>query len=461
MSLFKDIFTKRFLTRIKKNYPSLFFCFFLILGQFVAFYLIRYQNIYLILFINLIFIFFVLIKKYIFINFFIIGILSFFLQAKSLNFKTYTEDASYLVKIISDIQNRVSNRISFTVEVLGVQEKRQRGFKELSFKKENFLMYCGAVYLPWKNISEAKKGDALIIKAKVKNVEPTFNPISYELYLLRKSISKTCDIKFAKIIKKRNDNSLSLRLNKKIRNNVVKVLGDKESSGLFLSMTIGVRNLLATLTEEKFKKVGLTHLLVVSGYQVCLIYFSILFILKQISRIFKKLYYYYFIQYVYKILALSGSIFFVLLSGADSSSIRAGIAIIILNIATMFERNSSFANSIILSFFIMHLLFPLCILDPGVALSYAALIGIWLGSFSKNRIKSFLLISFYVYIATSTVTLIWFKQISFISFLLNISVAPIISWISCFLGFLGIFLNFTIDKPGICIKMRIFYFRFI
>ena len=64
-----------------------------------------------------------------------------------------------------------------------------------------------------------------------------------------------------------------------------------------------------------------------------------------------------------------------------------------------------------------------------------------------------MLISFYTYITTSIITLIWFKQISFISFLLKITIAPLISWISCNLGFLGIFLNFTIDKSGIFIKL--------
>ena len=452
MSFLKNIFTKRFITRVKKNYPSIFFCFFLILGQIISFYLLKFNFTGLITIIILIFLLFSIIKKYFFISFLLIGMFSFYLSSENFNFHSYSDETLYLIKIISPIKNNISNQVTFDARVIGVKEKQGRSFKELIFSKQDFLMSCYAVYLPWKNILHAKKGDILVVKGKVKNVDFSINPFSYNSYLLRRGISKTCNIKFSKIIEHKKDKSFANNLNKKIRGNVIKVLGDNESSGLFLSMTIGVRNVLSKITEDKFKKVGLTHLLVVSGYQVCLIYFTIIFLLKQIARFFVKLYYYFFLQYVYKIIALIGSIFFVLVSGCDSSSIRAGIAIIIINIASMFEKGNSFLNSIILSFFIMHILFPLSIFDPGVALSFAALFGIWLGSFVKNKIKCFLLISFYTYITTSIITLIWFNQISFISFLLNITVAPLISWISCNLGFLGIFLNFTIDKNGFFIK---------
>ena len=453
MSFLRDVLTKRFITRVKKNYPSLFFCIFLILGQFIAFNLIGYKSSYFIIILTIILFFCSFIKKYYFISFFIIGMFSFYINNGNLNFNTYNDESSYLIKIVSNIQNKVSNRVTFDAKVLGVWEEKRKSFKELSFKKQSFLMHCSALYLPWKNIVNANKGDVLIIKGKVKNVDFSYNPFSYESYLLRKNISKTCKVKFVKVIEHKNIKSYANIINKKIKDHVIEVLGDNESSGLFLSTTIGTRNVLSSSVEDKFKKVGLTHLLVVSGYQVCLVYFTIIFLLKFITKFFVKLYYYFFLQYVYKFIALSFSIFYVLISGCDSSSIRAGIAIIIINIASTFEKGNSFLNSIFLSFFIMHLLFPLCLLAPGVALSYGALLGIWLGSFEKNKIKCFLLISFYTYITTSIITLIWFKQISFISFLLNITIAPLISWISCNLGFLGIFLNFTIDKSGIFIKL--------
>lgn len=452
MRIFKEIFTKRFITRVQKNYPSIFFCIFLILGQLFSFYLLRFNKVSIVILITSLLIFFIIIKKFIFLNFFIIGMLSFYIGAKEIETNNYADDTSFLVKIISPIQNKVPNKVTFDVKVIGVQKEEPKSIKKINYERADFLMHCSAIYLPWKNVSNAKTGDILAIVAKTKNVEFTLNPFSYNAYLLRKSISKTCNVRYANIINHKEEISSAEKLNFKIRENIVNILGDNESSGLFLSMTIGVRNLLAQSTEDKFKKTGLTHLLVVSGYQVCLIYFTIMFLIKELTVVFKKLYYFFFLQYIYKIIALSGSIFFVLVSGCDSSSIRAGLAIIILNIANIFEKNNSFANSIILSFFIMHLMFPLCVLDPGVALSYAALVGIWLGSFAKNKIKCFLMVSFYTYITTGIITLIWFNQISFISFLLNILVAPIISWISCNLGFLAIFLSFTFDKGGYFVK---------
>ncbi len=466
MYFLRTAFPIRFLARVFNNYPSILFCIFLILGQLFAFFFIPKIYTYFIFILILVFIISILSRKLFFISFFIIGIFSYLLWQKNLDSSIINEEQIFLGQIVSSISTKKISTYNFDIKIFGIMEKRPRTFKEVNFAKTNFLMNCTAVALPWNNITKAKTNSTIIIKAKVKNLEKSFNPFSYESYLLRKGINKTCNIKHAKILnsKDNNNESLSDKIRKDIKKRTIKILGDNESSGLFLSMTIGVRNLLSEKTEEDFKKTGLTHLLVVSGYQVCLIFYTVLFLLKQIPRFFTCLYNFYIIQTIFKIIALCCAIFFVLISGSDSSSIRASIAIIILSIANIFERNKSFANTIILSFFILHLLWPLSFLDPGIALSYSALFGIWLGSFIKDKIKCFIFISLYVYITTSIITLIWFKQISLISFFLNLTIAPIISWISCNLGFLGIFLNYTIDPSGYFIKIISYFldeFKFI
>ncbi len=445
-------FPIRFLSRISNNYPSLLFCIFLILGQLFAFFFIHKIHIYFIFILIFIFIISVLNKKFFFISFFIIGIFSYLISKKNIDTSTFKGEKIFLGQIVSQISTKKINEYNFDIKIFGIMNKDPTNFTKINFKRKSFLMNCKAVALPWNNITSAKRNSTIIFKATVKNMEKKFNPFSYESYLLRKGINKTCVIKHTKILYTPNDKSLPSSIRNSIKNNVIKILGDNESSGLFLSTTIGIKNLLSTQTEEAFKRTGLIHLLIVSGYQVCLVFYIVLFLLKQIPRIFTYLYNIYFTQIIFKLIALSCSIFFVLISGSDSSSIRAAIAIIILSIANIFERNKSFANTIILSFFILHIFWQLSILDPGIALSYSALIGIWLGSFIKHKIKCFFFISLYIYITTSIVTLIWFKQISLISFLLNLTIVPVISILSCNLGLLGIALNYTIDSNGYFIK---------
>ena len=118
MSFLRDVLTKRFITRVKKNYPSLFFCIFLILGQFIAFNLIGYKSSYFIIILTIILFFCSFIKKYYFISFFIIGMFSFYINNGNLNFNTYNDESSYLIKIVSNIQNKVSNRVTFDIFML-------------------------------------------------------------------------------------------------------------------------------------------------------------------------------------------------------------------------------------------------------------------------------------------------------------------------------------------------------
>ena len=126
------------------------------------------------------------------------------------------------------------------------------------------------------------------------------------------------------------------------------------------------------------------------------------------------------------------------LVGPDNSTNRAEIALLFLIVSQLTERAGGLGGGISFALVFMLLLFPGCILDPGVQLTFAALAGICIGRFSTRLVKSkwreFFRICFYASLFTSVVSAYWFGYISLSGFVLNIVFAPLFSFVSCQLG---------------------------
>ena len=154
--------------------------------------------------------------------------------------------------------------------------------------------------------------------------------------------------------------------------------------------------------------------------------------------------------------ALLVSLFFMLLVGVESSSLRAGLAIVFVVFSKQFERGRGMLNSIFFALILLCALWPQCFLEPGVQLTFAALLGICaaLHHGAETTVGQAVRISFYASLFTSIVTLFWFNYLSLVGFILNPIAGPLLSAIACKGGFVALVLNYSgVDPTGITLNL--------
>ncbi|MCO6431245.1 MAG: ComEC/Rec2 family competence protein [Deltaproteobacteria bacterium] len=348
-------------------------------------------------------------------------------------------DSPYLAYVISEPRHPRPGEVTLNLQLMA-----WRGIRESSAPNaRSFLAYCRAVDLPWRNVSHLKQGDSAIVYARVTPIVAK-GPISYDSSLIRKGFSATCKIRWSSLPQSREENWLHI-LRHVIAQRVQAVLGKGERAGLFLSMGLGFRDHLSSRTEESFRRTGLSHLLVLSGYQVTLLFVMLYSGLFSLFKLFPRFSRHFNCRTFSSITALIFSAFFVLITSPETSSIRAVIAASLVTISRELERGGGFFHGMTFSLLVICIIWPASFLDPGLQLTYAALLGIGLGGFLEGRttLRSYLLASGYISIFTSIAVLIWFDGISLLGFIVNPLLAPILSFLSCNVGFVALALALT------------------
>lgn len=181
---------------------------------------------------------------------------------------------------------------------------------------------------------------------------------------------------------------------------------------------------------QQLKVVGLLHLVVLSGSNITLIGA----VVGNLTAFFSKR-----ASILITVLTI---ILFIMFVGPKAPIVRAGIMGVLTYVAIMMGRKNIVLYSLILSIIFIGIVFPDWLTSVSLQLSYGATIGLILfgKKNTRNPIAGELRTSLAAQVFTTPLIFIYFKQISFISPLANILVAPIITPIMIF-GFLTAFLG--------------------
>jgi ComEC/Rec2-related protein len=279
-------------------------------------------------------------------------------------------------------------------------------------------------------------GDLFLLRATIVPYAGAGWPLSYEAREVRHGFLANCRILYASEALRAGTEPLIETMRSRAVSTVLERSRTVEEGGLFLSMSIGVRGYMTTNIERVFKECGLSHLLVVSGCQVTLIFYSLHILLRRILSLFRTLCLLVDMPLVANILSLTGAMAFVLFVGIEGASLRAGLATIFVVLSRASDRGGGLFNSILAAFFLLALIWPGCYLEPGVQLTFAALLGIACAATLHGRagVLSYLAVNIYAGIFTSLVVLFWMNTLSLTGFLLNPFLAPLGSFLFCTLG---------------------------
>ena len=196
-------------------------------------------------------------------------------------------------------------------------------------------------------------------------------------------------------------------------------------ASLLNGIIFGMNLKTSKLFYEQLKIVGLLHLVVLSGINITMLGAIIAnitgFLGKRVSIL----------------LTILTIILFILFVGPQAPIVRAGIMGMLTLVAVLYGRKNIGLYSLFLSLIIIAIVFPDWLASVSLYLSYGATLGIMLfgQSSSKYRIVKDLKISLAAQIFTVPIIFIYFKQVSFISPLSNILVAPVVPPLMIF-GFL-------------------------
>jgi competence protein ComEC len=236
-----------------------------------------------------------------------------------------------------------------------------------------------------------------------------------------------------------------------VRKKIDKTIHDLHSpqtAGLLRGLILADRSEIDFETKNEFINSGVVHILAVSGLHVGYVLIIFVFIFGRFGI------------YIRSILTILGLLAFMSLTGVQPSVFRATLMAVVIIIAFLYNRSTNIINSISIAAFIILLLNPNEIYNPGFQLSFSAVlaIGILYPHFQKiifklhlkhkwlEYILLFLGVSLSAQIGTLPFTLAYFSKLSVVALFANLIVIPtigIIIGIAFITIFVGLF-SYTI-----------------
>jgi competence protein ComEC len=222
-----------------------------------------------------------------------------------------------------------------------------------------------------------------------------------------------------------------------IRALVARVTHDSRGGALVLSMALGERDVLSSHVESAFKAVGMSHLLVVSGYQVSLVFGAVYVVCMQVRGLFGAN---ALLRALSTWCAFVWCFGYVLLVGSEMSSVRALIAAACLCVSLVLDRAHRFGQRWSAALLLMQVVYPWALFEVGVILTFAALAGIGVGGvLGAQRVwGSYGWVTVCVWLMTSAVTVTWNGSFSCMGILLNLALAAPWSIWNCAVGGIGL-----------------------
>lgn len=220
-----------------------------------------------------------------------------------------------------------------------------------------------------KSSFDYKPGDVISFTSKLsdnlssKNFTSRISNMSQEKYLYTYSFDSS-GITLLKSGEKSIQRYLYLIRNE-IRNRIYDFLPGEEGA-VTVAMLIGDKTDVDRNILDNFSSVGISHLFAVSGLHLSVWVASLYLILKRIIKRFR----------ISEVLCILFTLMFMALTGFTASVCRAGLMLIIVFIARIFDEETDSLNSLGLALFIILTISPMSAVSFSLILSFCATLGI-------------------------------------------------------------------------------------
>jgi len=376
-------------------------------------------------------------------------------------FLDFDNKLSYLARVDETPRYRKPGSMNLSLKLSGVvinsdeSGQAKPGYSILE-PHNRIRVLCKAVDLPWRNNGTLREDSWLFLKARLKPIHQSWPMTSYESNLYRHGYRASCKIDYIAFVKQ-GRRSWAARLREKISDVVYGQLGRDEISGMLLAMSIGAKDRLTDKTERAYKRSGLAHTLVVSGYHISVVFYFLSWLIFCAAIRSRLLMVVFPAKYPGWLVGVAGTTGYVLICGLSGPGLRAEIALIFFVISRIFERGANLLNSLLISLLVVCVVWPGAFLEPGVQLTFFALFGICCGltltrGCSSKSWRYFVMCSM-ASLFSSLPVVYWFKHFSIAGFVLNPLLAPILILVGCKGTLIGIMLTLCgLDRDALFLK---------
>jgi competence protein ComEC len=214
-------------------------------------------------------------------------------------------------------------------------------------------------------------GDKVSISGKIQIPESFENEngiiFDYPKFLLKDGITHTSFYPTIELIEKAHQRDLRWHIFtfKNILVTQSNKIFSSQTSKIVLGVILGIKDSINIDLQDAFRKTGLIHILVLSGFNLTIIAYFVFILLSRFHRNVR-----YF-------LSLFFILIFVIMVGANATIVRAGIMISLFIFSKLLRRNNSSLNALLLAGSIMMFVNPMILLyDPSFQLSFVATLGL-------------------------------------------------------------------------------------
>ncbi len=325
--------------------------------------------------------------------------------------------------------------VSFIGKVIAEPDVRETNLK-LIIETEKVP---GKILVTCNRYPEYRYGDKLKITGKLKR-PPEFEGFNYKDYLAKEKIYTVVNYPQIELLERNQGNKIYaaiLKFKQKLRESISQNLSPPQSS-ILRALILGDKKQISDKWKEKLNYAGVRHLTAVSGMHVAILISILMTILIGLG-LWRQQAFYITLIFIWS---------FIIMTGLQSSAIRAGIMGSLFLLSQYLGRLNISSRAVIFAGTLMLAQNPLILKsDVGFQLSFLAIMGIiyltpvlkdWLKFIPEEKIfnlRSILAITFSAQIFTLPILIYNFGYFSLVAPLVNILILPLLPFIMGF-GFI-------------------------
>lgn len=264
------------------------------------------------------------------------------------------------------------------------QDKIQfRLASESIFVNSKYNLTSGLVLVEAERSASAQYGDRIRTTGRLE-VPATWDTFSYADYLGRQGIFSVLRNAGIEVIDSGHGNSLTtalISLRRMIQRNIASAIPEPQA-GLLTGILLGDEDGISPALEEAFSRVGASHVVAISGFNMVIVSGIVVRVLSGFFRRNKT---------IVTLNALSVIAMYSLFVGASPGILRAALMSGLLVVGSQLDRKTFVPTSLAFAALLLSLLDPNVLLDIGFQLSFLAVLG--LGLFAdplSNRFRRIL-----------------------------------------------------------------------
>ena len=321
--------------------------------------------------------------------------------------------------------------------------------------EERGFSVCGRCRVVlYDSLLSLRQGDRIAAKGMLRRPAAAHNPgdFDFRAWLAGQNIHTQLSVAAAArvlVLARDQDPPLIRWIVRPLREHILRAVARSlpgQQGALLSALLIGVRSDIDDELRDQFSRVGVVHVLAVSGLHVGFVLAALHFLIRLLRLPFRSR-----LPLLLALLYL-----YVLVTGSAPPVLRAAITAALLLAAPLFERRYNPANAIALAALILLIINPHDLLAPSFQLSFAAALGILLIYGRLNRraaariphwqrqerrwLKAalqLLMVSLAAQIATLPLTAWYFNLVPVYGLLANLAVVPLVSVITI-IGFAAV-----------------------